>query len=294
MIPATAGLFLLGALLLPMVAASFVERRASGRQLVWFSLGSLLALAIGFVVTLAAVVDAPSLPAGTVPALVSRCAEAAAQLLSHPVGHWPQILAAVLLLALLGRLVHALVVTVRDARREVASVVAIVGKDVWASDPLTVVVPVDEPIAFSAGFARRRVVVSRGFFRVLTADEQKAVLEHERAHVSGLHSWLLAGAHVISRAFSFLPPVRIATQHLVLGLELSADRAATRKVGDPLVVASALITLASAQPEPAPGFSPAAARTALAVRIDRLTNERDRVLRVARLGGRRFSPSSWS
>lgn len=271
-----AAVLLLGALVLPLAAGPLVERRASARQLVSFSLGSLLALAVGLVVTLAAVVDAATLPAGTVPGLVGRCAEAAARILSHPVGHWPQILASVLLLALLGRLIFALVVTVRGAKREVASVIALVGEAVWASDPLVVVVPVDEPIAFSAGFLHRRVVVSLGFFRVLTADEQEAVLEHERAHVSGLHSWLLAGAHVISRAFSFLPPVRKATEHLVLGLELSADRAATRKVGDPLVVAGALMTLARARLELAPGFSPAAARTALAVRVDRLTDERRR------------------
>lgn len=276
MTPWVAGGLLLAALALPLLAGKLVERRASARQLVAFSIGSLLALAIGLVVTLAAVVDAATLPAGTVPALVGRCAEAAARIFSHPVGHWPQILAAVLLLALLGRLIYALVITVRRAQREVASVIALVGEGLWTADPPMVVIPVDEPVAFAAGFLRRRVVVSRGFFRVLAADEQEAVLEHERAHVRGLHSWLLTGAHIISMAYSFLPPVRLAARNLVLGLEMAADRAATLKVGDPLVVAGALMTLARERPEPGSSLSPAAARTSLAVRVDRLTDERRR------------------
>ncbi len=44
-----AAVLLLSALVLPLVAGPFVERRASGPQLVLFSLGSLLALAIGLV-----------------------------------------------------------------------------------------------------------------------------------------------------------------------------------------------------------------------------------------------------
>ena len=53
----------------------------------------------------------------------------------------------------------------------------------------------------------------------------------------------LLGARIVVRAFGFFPPARAASRQLVLGLETAADDAAVREIGDPVVVARALLRL---------------------------------------------------
>lgn len=238
-------LFVLTVLLLvsalPLLLGPSVAKNGSGRQVVWFSLGCLAASALGLVVALGAVVAPGTLPAGELPDLVGRCVDAAGELLEHPVTHWPRIAAALLLLGVVLRLIYATLLTLRSARRETRRL-AELASDVPGDHDL-LVVPVSVPFAFSIGILSRRIVASSGLLESFDPPMRQAVLAHERAHVRGWHSALLTAGRIVARAFPFLPPVRRSAESLVLGLEMSADEAAVRRVGDPLIVASALLRL---------------------------------------------------
>jgi len=259
--------FVAGAL--PMLAGPRLLRDGSPRQLVLVSLGSLASMALGFVVVLGVLVDPSDLPATELPELVGRCVGAAGKILDHPFAHWPRVLAALLLLATIGRLAYVGIMTVRDAHREVRSIMRLT--DVGAERPGgVVVVRAEQPFAFAAGIIRRRIVVSQGFCDALDADARSAVLAHERAHVKGWHAALLLFGRSVARAFSFLPPVRKAADLLILGLELSADETAARRVGDPMIVARALLDLAESSAT-RPTHAPAAMGGEISTRIRRLT-----------------------
>lgn len=264
-----AGLFGI-ALVLPALAGPRLERAASPAQMLTFSLAALSALALGLIVSLTAVVDAASVPAIEVPELVGRCVEAAARLFAHPLGHWPQIAAALILLFVVGRLAFALVIGIRNARQEVRAIVRLVGTEAWSDPRRIVVVPGEHPLALTAGFVHPRIIVSDGLLRSLDAAQRRAVIAHERRHARGHDVWMLLVARVVARALSFVPSIRTATDQLILGLELRADEAAARRVGDPLIVAQALVRIAHGAATDLGATTLGAARTKLGVRVDRL------------------------
>lgn len=271
-------LLLLAGVLLGVVPYATTSRIALGagpRLIITLSLLTLAGLASGFTLLLAAAVVPSNLPAGAIPAAVGRCVDAAGELFSHPLGHWPHIAASVIVLLLIGRLSYALLVTVRGVRSDVASFAALAPTPGYDSQRAVRVVRCDAPLAYSIGLVRRRVVMSDSLSWLLRDDERRAVMAHELAHVEGWHTPLLFGGRVIARAYGFLPPVRRATSHLLLGLEVAADEAAVRASGDPLVVARALTTMAgSKKPTANASVALAAAETELALRVRRLTVDR--------------------
>lgn len=236
------------------------------RATIAVGLGALVGAASGVVVLLLAVVDPPDLPASDLPDLIGRCADAAGQLFSHPVGHWPRIIAALALLALGVRLAYAAVATLLDARRTRSDLDRI-------GTPHAGFTVVDSPVpmAYTVGLHRRVVVVSSGLLSQLTDEERAAVLAHERAHVRGWHTALLMVARVVVRAFGSCPPARMATRQLVLGLETAADDVAVGEVGDPIVVARALLRLAEHPDHGAPASTLGANESDVLVRVRRLT-----------------------
>lgn len=256
---------------LPVFVGPRLATTATPRQLVLFSLGSLTVLAFGFVVVLGVLVDPGGLSARDLPGVVGRCVDAAGRILDHPLAHWPRIVAASLLLAVIVRLAYAGIATLRSTRREVRSVLQLAGSG--AERDGVIVVPATQPFAFAAGVIRRRVVVSEAFLTALDPRARSAVLAHEEAHVRGWHAALLLFGRSLSRAFPFLLPVRKAAGLLVLALEMSADEIATRKVGDPMLVAVAMLQLAEASPQQAVP-SPAATGGEISLRIERLTTDR--------------------
>jgi len=255
--------------LLPVAGSAVFRREGTPRQVIAFSLASLVAIATALIVGLGTVLDPSALPVRDLPALIGRCVDAAGRILEHPLRHWPRIAAALLLVVVIVRLVWSLVATVRDARSRL-KVVDAIGLDVPSSDlggMDVLVVPSDEPFAFTVGLRRRRVVVSASLFTYLQEDEYMAVLAHERAHVRSAHSFLLTAGAVLSRAFPF-PPVRLCADQLLAGLEMAADAAAARAVGDPLVVARALVALAPHAPRGRLGLG--VAEAAISDRVQRL------------------------
>lgn len=242
-------------------------------------IGALVGAASSVVVLLLAVVDPPDLPAGDLPDLIGRCADAAGQLFSHPVGHWPRIIAALTLLAVGVRLAYAAIATLRDARR-IRSDLDRIG----TPHPGFTVVDSPEPMAYTVGLHRRVVVVSSGLFSELTDEERAAVLAHERAHVRGWHTALLVVARIVVRAFGSFPPARMATRQLLLGLEAAADDVAVREVGDPIVVARALLRVAEHPDHGAPASALGASESDVVMRVRRLTRAEPGTARRRPLG----------
>ena len=236
------------------------------RAMIAMSLGALVATASSLVVLLVSVIDPPDVPASGIPRVIGRCVEAAGEFFSHPVSHWPQILAVLALLGLAARFIYATTATLLDARRTRRHL-ARIGT---ASAGFTVVES-EEPIAYTVGLRRRMVVVSSGMLAGLTGEERAAILAHERAHVRGRHTALLTVARIVGRAFRSLPPVRTATRHLVLGLEAAADDAAAREMGDPVPVARALVRLAERSAQGLPASALGASESDVVTRVRRLT-----------------------
>jgi len=92
--------------------------------------------------------------------------------------------------------------------------------------------------------------VTTGAVRALARGQLEAVLAHERAHLAWCHHRLVAMASISRRALPFLPLMRHAEAQVERLVELHADDAATQ-VRDPESLATALVVLAAAAPEPA-------------------------------------------
>jgi len=88
-------------------------------------------------------------------------------------------------------------------------------------------IPTERILAFSVPVPRPQIVVSSGMKQVLRADELRAVVEHERAHLELGHHRFLVLASALERGLAFLPlgPSTRATRAAV---ERWADEAAVR------------------------------------------------------------------
>lgn len=100
------------------------------------------------------------------------------------------------------------------------------------------VVLVDAPewFSFAYGALTPRVAVSRGLFEGVSGEELRAVLEHERYHVSNLDPLKVLIVRALPATFFFMPALRALRSRYVAGRELAADRRAVRACGrKPLV-----------------------------------------------------------
>lgn len=106
-----------------------------------------------------------------------------------------------------------------------------------------------EPLAVAVPGRPGEVLVTTGMLRVLDAAERRAVLAHERAHLTHRHhlAVLLAGA--AAAVNPLLRPVRETVGYLV---ERWADEEAAAAVGDRDLVARAVARAALATAEPTP------------------------------------------
>lgn len=103
------------------------------------------------------------------------------------------------------------------------------------------VLPVGDLLAFVSG---TDAFVSQGLIDRLTPERQ-AVIEHEREHAHGRHARLLGAARALTHGTFGLHPVRQAATVLDRELDVLADQAAARRLGDPRVLHEALRTLAA-------------------------------------------------
>jgi beta-lactamase regulating signal transducer with metallopeptidase domain len=272
----------------PYVAGRRLLTRGGPRPTIVVSLLSLVGLSLGCLFLLIAVIDPAKVPTGAIPHIIERCAEAASNISAHPMNHWPQIAAAMILLAFLARLIIAAVITLSHSRRGLPTsrsehpMPRVGDADVWASVKL---IGDREPVAYTTGVFRRQIVVSTGLFDQMDAGEAHAVLAHEDAHIQGRHALLLFVGRTLSSAFGFLPPVRRAVDGLILGLEVAADEAACVAVGSPLVVARAIASFAELSRRASSATALGAAENELLFRVRRLADSSRK--------GQRHAPSRW-
>ncbi|TNM24614.1 M56 family metallopeptidase [Streptomyces sedi] len=149
------------------------------------------------------------------------------------------------LLAVGGALVRRALVRVR-LRRALAALPA-------DADPA--LLPDERPYAYAVpGGLRRpgRIVVSTAMRAGLGADEYRALLAHERAHLAGRHHRYLLAGELAARAHPLLAPLRDAAAY---AMERWADEDAARAVGDRGLTARAVGHAALVGHRPAPGLA---------------------------------------
>lgn len=128
--------------------------------------------------------------------------------------------------------------------------------------------PDEHPTAFTLPLPLRggAIVVSTGMLRLLTAEERRALLAHEHAHLRQYHTGYVLLAALAAAANPLLRPL---AREVRLAVELWADQIAAREVGDGRVVARALAraSLAASQPQHPAGFRLAVAESDVSARV---------------------------
>jgi len=107
--------------------------------------------------------------------------------------------------------------------------------------------PSGVPFAYSVGGAESVVVVSRGLVTNLDEDEVETVLAHEFAHLKNHDTALNTIIAVHRRILFFDPFVRVLERAIYSEKEFSADELSARATKKPLLLASALLKISSAQ-----------------------------------------------
>jgi Zn-dependent protease with chaperone function len=101
-----------------------------------------------------------------------------------------------------------------------------------------------EPVAYCVAGRNPTIVLSTGAVDALDPAQLKAVLAHERAHLTGHHHRLLGLARIGRLVLPFLPLMRDADEQVTRLVEMHADDAAAR-AHDPRSLATALVVLAT-------------------------------------------------
>lgn len=104
------------------------------------------------------------------------------------------------------------------------------------SSPVAVL-PDPEPYAYALPGTPGRVVVSTAMMECLDARERRALVAHERAHLTARHHRYLLAAQLAARANPFLLPLRTAVAY---STERWADEEAAKAIGDRRAVAVAV------------------------------------------------------
>ena len=128
------------------------------------------------------------------------------------------------------------------------------------------------PLAFG-----RRVVVPERFLHELDADQQRAALAHEVAHVARRDpAWRIA-ADVLERALFFQPLNRLARVRLCDSAEFLCDEWAVRQTQSPLALARSLSIVASwwssSGIQPVGASAMARSESAMVRRVTRILSE---------------------
>jgi Zn-dependent protease with chaperone function len=211
---------------------------------------TLIGVAASTLAVLGMVVAPEPLPMAAVGGAIEGCIVGITQLLSHPLAHWPSIVAAVVLVIFVTRLTVVATRTALDVRRGHLPRQALAGEEEAArkllgSRTLSVRMLIsDAPVAYTTGLFRPRAVVSSGLMAALDEPERLAVVAHELAHANRRHVAVLFMATVLGRAFGFIPGVRLGVEYVSLALETAADDAAVRAVGERATVARAIASSA--------------------------------------------------
>ena len=179
------------------------------------------------------------------------CASTLQHHYASPGGFWSAAAGALIFLAVTGRAMTMTVSATLTARRDHekrAATFNLIGEPDSTTGAL--VVPCAVPYAFCIGGRHRRIVLTSGLFDVLDANQLRAVLAHERAHIRQRHHTALTISKALFRTLlPLLPHFRQAMDHANLLMELSADDSARRTVGStPLLQALKKLSTGTSMP----------------------------------------------
>jgi Zn-dependent protease with chaperone function len=149
----------------------------------------------------------------------------------------------------------------RRQRRGLQTMMRLTGRRLPVLD--ATVVPAEHPAAYLVPGGHTDVVVTSGAVRALTREQLQAVMDHERAHASGRHYWLLRTVRLLHRAFPRIPLFPVALLQVHRLVELRADEVATRSSA-PLTLARALVAMAEAGTHPTDPTRPGGPQPVLA------------------------------
>jgi Zn-dependent protease with chaperone function len=140
-----------------------------------------------------------------------------------------------------------------------------------------VVLQNDHPDAFTTPGLTGRIVVTTGMLRGLDAQEQRALLAHERSHLTHRHAWWTLAADLAAAANPLLRPTARAISHAV---ERWADEDAAETLADRRLVARAVARAAllrsQCRPQPASAATLAATAGDVPDRVRALLSPRPR------------------
>jgi Zn-dependent protease with chaperone function len=125
------------------------------------------------------------------------------------------------------------------------------------------------PTAFAVPGRHPHVVVSTAMLALLDADERRAMLAHERAHLRHHHHRFVVASELSAAVLPLLWP---AARRVRFATERWADQEAVREVGDPNIVARAIARAALARSGSA-GSALALAGGDVVARIEALTGD---------------------
>jgi hypothetical protein len=134
----------------------------------------------------------------------------------------------------------------------------------------------ERPTAYAVPAGTGAIVISTGMLRLLRADERRALLAHEAAHLRHHHATYLLLAQLAAAANPLLRPL---ARNVRLAVELWADQVAADEVGDCRIVARALAraSLAASGQQPSPGITLAIAETDITARVRALVDRPPRL-----------------
>lgn len=175
----------------------------------------------------------------------------------------------------LGKVVLTDLVRLCRRQRACARAVDMVGRPLDVHGGRITAIEHSCPVAYCVAGHGGRVVLTTQALKVLPEDELAAVLEHEKAHLSGRHYALTLLTSSLARAFPRVPLFCAAKESVSRLVEMAADDAALRRgQGDALARALARLTVARSEHDAwEPGLLHASG-TDVAARIHRLLETR--------------------
>lgn len=163
--------------------------------------------------------------------------------------------------------IHTGVSRSRQRRRRHRDGLAVLGVRDESLDVTVIDSP--EAMVYCLPGADRTVVVTTAARAILSPLQLRAVLSHERAHLTGRHAVALAAGYTLARALPWLALFRGTGAQVAQLLEMRADDAAARRYGRRTVVTA----LAAMSARPAPAGAVGATGPAVLARAARLCHD---------------------
>jgi Zn-dependent protease with chaperone function len=222
--------------------ANWFSRAPRAGAAVWLAVDSAALLAA--IVILLGILATPSSLGHLAIGVLRLCIDGWDSLPHRLEAHLADGFSAVVLIAMVTRLGHALAAVLRGQhcrRTALRDVVRIFGQH--RADLGVTVLPHDQAAAWSIPGRPTTVVITSAAMEQLTPRERSAVFAHERAHLRQRHAGMLTASAVLLRAFPRLPLTVLAHAEIGRLLEMAADDSAANET-DARTVAGALVGLA--------------------------------------------------